>query len=202
MSVHMTEAKFLLLEVRTTTLSPSIWHHDVSTHDWGKVSTAGGLYYYTESQYLTHEIRTHHWGQVSTARGQNYYIESQYLTPRCQDTSLRQSFYCWRSELLHWVPVSDNWSKYLSLRPIFTARGQYNYIVSKYLTHEVSTHRWDQGSSARGQNYYIESQYLTPRCQDTWLRQSFYCWRSVLLHWVPVSDNWSKYLSLRPSFYC
>ena len=148
MAVHMTEAKFLLLEVSTTQLIPSIWHHDVSRHDWGKVSTAGGLYYYIESQYLTHEIRTHHWGQVSTARG------------------------------------------------------QYNYIVSKYLTHEVSTHRWDQGSFARGQNYYIESQYLTPRCQDTWLRQSFYCWRSVLLHWVPVSDNWSKYLSLRPSFYC
>ena len=119
MSVHMTEAKFLLLEVSTTTLSPSIWHHDVSRHDWGKVSTAGGLYYFIESQYLTHEIRKHHWGQVSTARGQNYCIETQYLTPRCQDTWLRQSFYCWRSVLLHWVPVSDNWSKYLSLRPSF-----------------------------------------------------------------------------------
>ena len=146
--VHITEAKFLLLEVRITTLSPNVWHQGVRTHDWGKVSTAGGLYYYIESLYLTTEVSTYPLGQVSTARG------------------------------------------------------QYNYIVSKYLTHEVSTNRWDQGYSARGQNYYIESQYLTPRCQDTWLRQSFYCWRSVLLHWVPVSDNWSKYLSLRPSFYC
>ena len=53
MSVHMTEAKFLLLEVSTTTLSPSIWNQDVSTHDWGNVSIAGALYYYIESKYLT-----------------------------------------------------------------------------------------------------------------------------------------------------
>ena len=52
-SVHITETKVLLLEVSTTTLSPSIWHHGVSTHDWGKVSTAAGLYYYIGSQYLT-----------------------------------------------------------------------------------------------------------------------------------------------------
>ena len=147
MSVHMTEAKFLLLEVRTTTLSLSILHHDVSTHDWGKVSTAGALYYYIESQYLTHEVNTNPWGQVSTAKGQ-----------------------C-------------------------------NYIVSKYLTYEGSTHHWDQGSTARGQNNYIETQYLTPSCEYTWLRQSFYCWRSVLLHWVQVSDTWSQNTSLRPSIF-
>ena len=169
MSVHVIEAKFLLLEVCTTTLSPSIWHMK-SLH-------------FTEAKFQLQKVY--------------YYIESQYLTPWCQYTWLRQSFYCWRSVLLHWVPVSDNWSKYLSLRP--SAKGQYNYIVSKYLTDEVSTHHWGQGSTARGQYYYIESQYLTPWCQNTWLRQSFYCWRSVLLHWVPVSDNWSKYLSLRPS---
>ena len=80
MAVHMIEAKFLLLEVSTTTLSPSFKHHDVSTHDWGQVSTARGLYYYIESQFLTHEVNTHHWGQVSTANGLYYYIESQYLT--------------------------------------------------------------------------------------------------------------------------
>ena len=68
-SVHTTEAKNLMLEVSTTTLSPCIWHNDVSTHDWGQVSTARGLYYYIESQYLTHEVTTHPWGQVSTARG-------------------------------------------------------------------------------------------------------------------------------------
>ena len=107
----MTEAKFLLLEICTTKLSPSIWHHGVSTHDWIKVSTAGALYYYIESQYLTtevstyplgqvstvrgqynyiaskyltHEVSTHHWGLVSTARGKNYNIESLYLTKWCQ----------------------------------------------------------------------------------------------------------------------
>ena len=58
-SVHITEAKYLLLEVSTTTLSPSIWHHGVSTHDWGKVSTAGGQYFYIESQYLTTEVSTY-----------------------------------------------------------------------------------------------------------------------------------------------
>ena len=63
-SVHITEAKVLLLEVSTTTLSPSIWHHGVSTHDWGKVSTAGGLYYYIESQYLTTEVSTYPLDQV------------------------------------------------------------------------------------------------------------------------------------------
>ena len=57
-SVPITEAKVLLLEVSTTTLSPSIWHQGVSTHGWGKVFTAGGVYYYIESQYLTHEVIT------------------------------------------------------------------------------------------------------------------------------------------------
>ena len=52
-SVHITEAKVLLLEVSTTILSPSIWYNDVSTHDWGQVSTARGQLYYIESQYLT-----------------------------------------------------------------------------------------------------------------------------------------------------
>ena len=106
LSVHVIEAKFLLLEVCTTTsspsiwrlksvhiteanlycersttkLSPSFWHHDVSTHDWGKVSTARGQYYYIESKYLTHDVSTHDWGKVSTAGGLYYYIESQYLT--------------------------------------------------------------------------------------------------------------------------
>ena len=119
-SVHITEGKFLLLEVTTTTLSPSFWHHDVSTHDWGK---------------------------VTTARGQYYYIESKFLTPWCQYTWLRPSSSCEWFVLLHWVPVSDTWSKYTSLRP------------------------------------------------------SFYCYRSVLLHWVLVSDTWNQYTSLRPSFF-
>ena len=78
-SVHITEAKVLLLEVTTTTLSLSFRHYDVSTRDWGKVSPARGLYYYIESQYLTIEVSTYHLGQGSTAKGL----------------------------LLHWVPVSD-----------------------------------------------------------------------------------------------
>ena len=182
MSVHVIEAKFLLLEVCTTTSSPSIWHLK-SVH-------------ITEAKFLLRKVY--------------YYIESQYLTPWCQYTWLRQSFYCRRYVLLHWVPVSDTWNKYTSLRPKVsittlcqniwhmksvhitetkvlllevstttlspsiwqwrkylilrpssTARGQYNYIESKYLTHEVSTHHWGQVSTARGQYYYIEALYLT-----------------------------------------
>ena len=202
--------------VTTTTLSPSFWHYDVSTGDWGKVSPARGLYYYIESQYLTIEVSTYHLGQVSTAKGlllhwvpvsdtmcqytwlrQSFYC----LYTWSQYTSLRPRFYCYRSVLLHWVPVSDTmvsvimteakflllgvctttlgpsiwqWSKYLFLRPSSTARGQYNYIESKYLTHEVSTHHWGQVSTVRGQYYYIESLFLTQWCQYTSLRPRFY----------------------------
>ena len=90
-SVHITETKILLLEVNTTTLSPSIWHQGVSTHDWGQVSTARGQNYYIESLY---DVSTHHWGQGSTARGQFLNLEAQYLTKLGQYTSLRQRFYC------------------------------------------------------------------------------------------------------------
>ena len=58
-SVHITEAKVPLLEVTASTLSPSFWRQGVSTHGWGKDSTAGGLYYYIESQYLTTEVSTY-----------------------------------------------------------------------------------------------------------------------------------------------
>ena len=53
-SVHITEAKYLLLEVSTTTLSPCISHNDDSTYHWGKGSTARGHLLYLEAQYLTH----------------------------------------------------------------------------------------------------------------------------------------------------
>ena len=107
MSVHMIKAKFLLLKVSTTTLSPSIYHIK-SVH-------------ITEAKFLLRKVY--------------YYIETQYLTPWCQYIWPRQSFYCWRSVLLHWV---------------------------QYLTHEVSTHPWGQASTAKGQYYYNESKYLTP----------------------------------------
>ena len=60
MSVHITEAKFLLLEVSTTTLSLSIWHMK-SVH-------------ITEAKFLQLEVNTTTlsptiWGQVSTAKG-------------------------------------------------------------------------------------------------------------------------------------
>ena len=101
MSVHIPKAKYLLLEVCTTTMSPSIGHHDVSTHDWGKVSTAGCLYYYIESQYLTHEVSTHPWGQVSTAKGQYNYIVSKYLTHEVSTD--------------HWDQGSTDWGQYYDI---------------------------------------------------------------------------------------
>ena len=109
MSVHMIEAKFLLLEVCTTTMTQYLTH-EVSTHPWGQFSTARGQYYYTELNYLTHEVSKHQWGQVSSGRGQYYYFKSKYLRPR---------FYCKRLILLHWVPVSDTWSQFTSLRQSF-----------------------------------------------------------------------------------
>ena len=109
MSVHMIEAKFLLLEVCTTTMTQYLTH-EVRTHPWGQVSTARGQYYYTELNYLTHEVSKHQWGQVSSGRGQYYYFKSKYLRPR---------FYCKRLILLHWVPVSDTWSQFTSLRQSF-----------------------------------------------------------------------------------
>ena len=59
MSVHMIKAKFLLLEVSTTTLSLSIWHMK-SVH-------------ITEDKFIQLEVNTttlspSTWGQVSTAR--------------------------------------------------------------------------------------------------------------------------------------
>ena len=130
MSVHMTEAKFLLLEVCTTTLSPSIWHMK-------KV-------HIPEAKFLLLKV------SITTLCQNIWHMKSVHIT--------EAKFYCLRSELLHWVPVSDTklwvhmtkakfllpevytttlspsiwqWSKYLFLRPSSTTRGQYNYIESK-----------------------------------------------------------------------
>ena len=133
-SVHITETKIILLEVSTTTYSPSIWHHDVSTHDWGNVSTARGLYYYIESQYLTHEVSTHPWGQVSTAKGQYNYIVSKYLT--------------------HEVST-HHWDQVLLLEVSTTT------LSHSIRHHGVSTHDWGNVFTAGGLYYYIDSKYLT-----------------------------------------
>ena len=107
MSVHMTEAKFLLLEVSYTTLSPRIWHNKVSTHYWNQDSTARGQYYFIESQYLTLGVSIHPWDQVYPDTGQYYYIESQYLI----------------------LEVSTHhWGK------VYPATGQYYNNESQYLT--------------------------------------------------------------------
>ena len=171
-------------ESSTTTLSPSIWHQIVSTLDWGKVSTAGGLYYHIESQYLTHEVSTHSWGQVSTAKGQYNYIvsniwhmksvhitEAKYLLLEVSTTTSSPSF--WHMKSVHITEAKVLLLDY--------------YIESRYLTLEVSTHHWGQGSTAIGHYYYNVSQFLTTWCQYTLLRQSFYCKRSVLLQWP---SNW------------
>ena len=134
MSVHIPKAKYLLLEVRTTTLSPSIWHQDVSTHDWGTLSTAGGLYYFIESQYLTHEVSTHPWRQVSTAKGQ---------------------YNCIVSNIWHMKSVHITETKILLLE-VSTAT-----LNPSIWHHGVSKHDWGQISTAWGLYYYIESQYQT-----------------------------------------
>ena len=100
-SVHITEAKYLLLEVSTTTSSPSIWHM-MSVH----ITEANVLLLEVSTTTLSprfwqHDVSTHDWGKVSSARGQYYYIESKFLTPWCKYTWLRPSSYCEWSVLLH-----------------------------------------------------------------------------------------------------
>ena len=117
MSVHITEAKFLLLEFSTTTLSPSIWHLK-SVH----ITEAKFLLLEVSTTTLSPsgwhiDVSTHHWGQVSSARGQYYYFKSKYLTP---------SFYCKRLVLLPWDPIAD---KMMSV----------HITEAKFLLLEVST---------------------------------------------------------------
>ena len=142
-SVHITEAKFLLLEVSTTTMSPSIWHLKSVPINETKVLL-----------------------------------------------------------LLNWVLVSDTMMSVDEIEAKFLLLEVCTTTSSPSIWHLKSVHITEARFLLWKVYYYIESQHLTPWCQYTWLRQSFYCRRSVLLHWVPVSDTWSKYTSLRPSFYC
>ena len=102
------------------------------------------------------------------------------------------------SLLLHWVLVSDTMMSVHVIEAKFLLREVRTTTSSPSIWHLKSVHITEAKFLLRKVYYYIESQYLTPWCQYTWLRQSFYCRRSVLLHWVPVSDKWSKYTSLRP----
>ena len=95
MSVHMIDAKFLLLEVSTTTLSPGIWHMKLVNINEAKVlllevstTTMSWIIWHkksvhiNEAKFLQLEVNTttlspSTLGQVSTARGKYYYIESQ-----------------------------------------------------------------------------------------------------------------------------
>ena len=148
MSVHITEAKYLLLEVSTTTLSPSISHMK-SVHIPEAMFLLLKVSITTECQNIWHMKSVH-------------ITETKVLLLDVSTTTLSPSIWHNDDSTHHWGQVS-------------TARGQYYYIKSKYLTHEVSKHHWGQVSTAK---------------------------RSVLLHRVKVSDTWSQYTSLRPRFYC
>ena len=166
MSVHVIDAKFLLLEVctttlspsiwhmksvhitdpsfycerSTTTLSPSIWHLDVNTHDWGTVYTAGGLYYYIESQYLTHKVSTHPWRQVSTAKGQYNFIVSNIWHMKSEHITETKILLL---EVSTTTLSPSIWHQVVSIYDggkVSFAEGLYNYIESKYLTTEVTTY--------------------------------------------------------------
>ena len=157
----MTEAKVLLLEVCTTTLSPCIWHNDVSSHDWG---------------------------QVSTARGQLYYIESQYLTQLGQYTSLRPRVYCKRSVLLHWVPVSDTklWvhmteAKFLLLEVCTTTlslsiwhKKSVHITEAKFRQLEVNTTTLSPSIWHMKSEHIIEAKYLLLEVSTTTLSPCFW----------------------------
>ena len=143
-------------------MSPSIWHHDVNTHDWGTVSTAGGLYYYIESQYLTHEVSTHPWRQVSTAKGQYNFIvsniwhmksvhitETKILLLEVSTTTLSPSIWHQVVSIYDWGNVSIVGGLYYYIESQYlTTEGKFYYNESLY---DVSTHHWGQGFTARGQ---------------------------------------------------
>ena len=147
MSVHITEANYLLLEVSSTTLSPSILHRK-SDH-------------ITEAKYLLLEVNT------TTSSPSFWHMKSDHITE----------------------------AKVLLLEISTTT-------LSPSIWHLKSVYITEAKFSDGGQYYYLESQWLTHWCQYTSLRSSIYCKRSVLLHWVPVSDTCSQYTSLRPRFYC
>ena len=137
---------------------------------WGQytsvrpVSTARCQYYYLESNYMTHEDSTHQWDQyllldVSTTTLSP--IIWHMRTVHISETSI----YCKMSVLLPWGPVYDTWGQYTSVRPVSTARCQYYYLESNYMTHEDSTHQWDQ--------------YLLLDVSTTTLRPSIWHMRSV-----------------------
>ena len=93
-SVNITEAKYLLQEVSTTTSSPSFWHMKSVHITEAKVLLLEVTTTTLSPSFWHHDVSTHDWGKVSTSRGQYYYIEYQYLTQWCQYTSLRPSIYC------------------------------------------------------------------------------------------------------------
>ena len=83
MSVHMIEAKFLLLEVSTTTLSPSICHMKSVHITDAKVLLLEVTTTTLSPSFWHHDVSTHDWGKVFTARDQYFYIESKFLAPWC-----------------------------------------------------------------------------------------------------------------------
>ena len=167
MSVHMTKAKFLLLEVSTTTLSPSIWHHDVSTHNWGNVSIAGALYYYIESKYLTRSQYTSlrplllHWVPVSDAMMSLHVIEAKFLLLEVCTTKLSPSI---------WL-----WSQYISLRPRFYCERSTSTLSLSTWHHDVSTNDWGKVSTARVILHWVPVSDKWSQYTSTSLRPRFYC---------------------------
>ena len=160
MSVHVIEAKLLLLDVCSNTSSPSIWHMK-SLH-------------ITEAKFLLRKVY--------------YYIESQYLTPWYQCIWLRQSFHCWRSVLLHWVPVCDTIrSVHITEAKVLLLEVSTTTLSPSIWHNEVSTHDWDQDSTDRGRYYFIESQYLT-------IGVSTHPWGQVYPDTGQYYNNESQYL--------
>ena len=202
MSVHITEAKVLLRDITTITLNPSFLPHDVSTHDWGKVSsgrdsttTLSPSIWHMKSVHIPEAIFLLLKVSITTLCQNIWHMKSVHITETnvllldVSTTTLSPRI--WHNDVSthHWGQVSTARDQYYYIKSkylkhevskhhwgqVSTARGQYYYIESKFLTHEVSTHHWGQGSTARCHNYYIESQFLTTWCQYTWLRQSLFC---------------------------
>ena len=147
-AIHISETKYLMLDVSTTTLRPRIWHMR-SVH-------------ISETKYLLQDVITTAMRPSIWHMRQEHISETKYLMLDVRTTTLRPSI--WHEVSPHqWDQVSSAWH-------------QYYYLEAQYMTHKVRTHQWDQVSTARCQYYYLDATTVFDTYgQYTSVRPSIYC---------------------------
>ena len=111
-TVHISETKYLLLDVSTTNLRPSIWHMR-SVH-------------ISETKYLLLDVSPTAIRPCIWHMRQVHISETKYLLLDVSITTLRPSIWHMRYSTHQWDQVST--------------RCQYYYLEAQYMTHEMSVH--------------------------------------------------------------